>query len=41
MRGRGTERRRRPGVVFDVVEEFTDTETHHPARKLARVERVR
>ncbi|KAI0690046.1 hypothetical protein BC835DRAFT_1366235 [Cytidiella melzeri] len=36
LRDRGTWRRRRPGVVFDVVEEFTDTETHHPARKLSR-----
>ena len=29
-------RRRRPGVVFDVSDDFTETETHHPARKLAR-----
>ncbi|GJE90838.1 hypothetical protein PsYK624_069820 [Phanerochaete sordida] len=35
LQDRGTWRRRRPGVVFDVSEDFTDTETH-PSRKSSR-----
>lgn len=35
LQDRGTWRRRRPGVVFDVSEDFTETETH-PSRKSSR-----
>ena len=33
---RGTWRRRRPGVVFDLEDEYTDTETYNPMRKPGR-----